>query len=84
MCVLTHRGGPSLSPRQNCDELDSRGLEALGVTERTLGQRRTIVMGDVHTVAGESQAEAGELGGGVALVGDALLWLQVRARPDLA
>ena len=51
---------------------------------RTLGRGRTIVTGDVHTVAGESQAEAGELGGGVALVGDALLWLQVRARPDLA
>ena len=54
------------------------------MTERTLGRGRTIVTGDVHTVAGESQAEAGELGGGVALVGDALLWLQVRARPDLA
>ena len=59
----------------NCDDIDSRGLEALGVSATTLGQRHTLVRGDPFIVAGES-GTTGEPGGGVALAGGDVYWLQ--------
>ena len=71
-----HHGGEWALVSHNCDDLDGRGLEALGVSAKTLGQRRTLVAGGPHTVAGESHSAAGEAAGGVALAAGKVFWLQ--------
>jgi len=60
----------------NCDELDSRGIERIRLSD---GTRQTIVRGDVHTVAGVSNQgwDTRESSpGGMVLTSTHFAWLQ--------
>ena len=74
--MLTVDNAPWVYLSHNCDEIDSRGIQRILLTDHTI---QTIVKGDLHTVAGVANqpwdTRATE-GAGMAFTESHMVWLQ--------